>query len=1378
VGIPRQGDGELSSEAKRALLARLLRERAQQAPTGAPLSRGQRALWFLRQLAPDSAAYHEAFAWRVRGDLDLTTLQNINQVLVQRHPILRTTYKDSARGPVQQVQKTGSLPLEITDASSWDSAQLRQRLMAEAHRPFNLETGPVARLHVFRRSRHESVLVATVHHIAVDLWSLVVMMQEIQALYLTIRAGLPPNLPPTPAQYADFVRWQTELLASPKGEQLAAYWHNQLRGELPILDLPIDRPRPAVQTDRGAAQSFRIPEETTRRLKTLATEERTTLFATLLAAFQVLLGRYTGQDDILVASLMAGRSRPEFEGIVGLFTNPVALRADLSGDPPFRTFLGQVRQTVLGALAHHDYPFSLLVERLLPKRDPSRSPLCDVAFILQKPHRHGSEWEHQGEVGLYGAATEQDKGARLALGAAQIEFLPLEHGIARLDLELEMVESAGAIFGSLRYNTDLFEAATITRMVGHFQTLLAGIAMDPEQRLLELPLLTAAERRQLLADARTADRPAGPTCIHHMFEEQVARTPEAIALVLGDERWTYRELNERANQLAHLLRAYGVGPEVLVGLCAERSLAMIVGLLGILKAGGAYLPLDPEYPPERLTFMVKDSRVPLLLIQPHLCDRIPSPAAKVICLDPGAAELTRESTANLLSGVQAHNPAYVIYTSGSTGLPKGVVIEHRGLCNLARAQVEAFEVRLDSRVLQSASFSFDASVSEVFMALTAGAALHLAPPGSQLFGPEFIQLLRTQQITTLTIPPSVLAALPCADLPDLRTLIVAGEACSAELVARWAPGRRFCNAYGPTEATVCATIAVCTDGSRKPSIGRAIANAHVCLLDARQQPVPIAVVGELYVGGIGVARGYLHRPQLTAERFIRHPFSTEPGARLYRTGDLARYRSDGTIEFLGRKDQQVKVRGFRIELGEIEAVLGRHPGVKEVVVVARTGAGGDRNLVAYLTASQTQVPDPNELRRFLRGSLPEYMVPPLFIVLDALTRLPNGKLDRQALPAPADSRPAEAGAVVPPRDDLERALIPIWEEILGVRPIGVRDDFFQMGGHSLSAVRLAALIHDRLGLNVRLASLFQGATVEQVADRIRPGNEHRPRSALVPLQPTGSEPPLFFVHPTGGTVACYAELSRQLGHGQPFHALQSPGLEGEQEPYSTIEAMAEHYVTCIRQVQPEGPYRLGGWSLGGAVALEMAQQLGSQGQTVELLAVLDASFLDDGGAVPSLNGFAGLGLFLQDFAARFGQSLPLQDQDLDRLVQSGDPLMAVEQLIAGTGLASLPLPMDQLRPLWTVFRANLEALARYRPRPYTGRVVLFRPQEHQTAVFPDSLARWRELAAPGLAVHTVPGNHYTMLQRPHVTQLAQRLHDCLAALQAGAATRSSPRITP
>ncbi len=1055
---------DLSHEQKRELLAQLLRSRTKE-PENAPLSHGQKSLWVAQQVAPSSRAYNEAHAWRILSEVDVNALRRAFQALTSRHAVLRTTYPSPQGEPIQQIHARVEVPFEYVDASSWSSEELNRRLTLEADRPFDLAHDTPLRVCLFRRGPSEYVLVLAMHHIAMDLWSLGVILEDIRVLYAAERAGTPASLAEPGAEYAAFARWQAKLLAGSEGERLATYWRQQLAGGTPELNLPTDRTRPPVRSHNGSSLELTLDSRLTAQLRMLARSEGATLYATMLAAFQVLLHRYSGQDDIRVGSPTAGRMRREWRRTVGYFVNPVVLRAGLSGNPTFKDFLAQVRGTVAGALAHQDYPFPLLVEQLEPVRDRSRSPLFQAHFAWEKPV--GVLEDSDGSVGP----------ARFDMGELMLEILPLKRGTTQFDLSLMVLEAGRSLAVTVQYNTDLWDEATIARLADHYRTLLEGIVADPTCRVGDLPLLTEAERHQILVSWNDTNVPYPASCFHRLIEAQVETTPDSLALLQGEDSLTYRELNEQANRLACHIRSLGVGPEVRVGLWAERSPETIVAILAVLKAGGAYVPLDPTYPPERLSFMLADSEAALVLVPGRADFNLPEITVPVVRLVEHVEAITAHSSDNLDDGAGLDNLAYVIYTSGSTGRPKGVLVTHRGLGNLAQAQIRIFGVVPSSRVLQFASLSFDASVSDLAMTLCTGAALVLGPPQTLLAGPALIELLREQAITTVTLPPSVLAGLSPDDLPNLRTVAVAGEACPAEVVAHWAPGRCFLNAYGPTENTVCASVAECRPDGSKPSIGRPIDNVRVYVLDSRQQPLPVGVPGELYLGGVGLARGYHNRPELTAAKFVADPFCAEPGARLYRTGDLVRWLPDGRLDFLGRIDRQVKVRGFRIELGEVEAALAAHPAVHDAIVEVH--GEGDRRLVAYFVADALAAPAAGELRRFLKERLPEYMVPSAFVRMDAFPLTSNGKVDRKALPAPEAARPELGQDYVAPQNPVQKQLAEVIASVLGLEKVGIHDSFFDLGGASLQAVQVAERCTE-LGLPLNPELMFQCTTVAEL----------------------------------------------------------------------------------------------------------------------------------------------------------------------------------------------------------------------------------------------------------------------------------------------------------
>jgi amino acid adenylation domain-containing protein len=1061
------------SPAKRAVFEQRLREKDAHVPDEQqriprrstsepyPLSFAQQRLWFLDRFEPNNPFYNIPKAIHIKGALNTEALRKSLDAILARHESLRTTFDTVEGKPVQVISEHRELKLSFIDLSELPKAEREKEmghlLKQEARRPFNLSQDLMLRATLLRLSRVEHILLVVLHHIASDGWSWGILYKELAEFYEHFITGKQSSLPELPIQYADFSVWQRNWLQGEVLERQLSYWKDRLAGAPPLLELPTDRPRPAIQSYPGAVESAVLPDDLLEALHELSTREDVTLFMILFAAFKVLLNRYTGQEDIVVGTPIANRTRVELEGLIGFFVNTLILRTDVSGNPSFREVLGRVRDVAFGAYAHQDLPIEMLVAELQPERDMSHLPLLQVMFVLQNL-----------------------PGKSPSLSNLTLTPLELDTGTARLDLTLFIYKSGTETIYSFKYNTDLFEASTISRMLGHYQTLLESIATGPDQRIGQVPLLSEAERHQMLVewnDTR-ADYPRD-RCVHQLFEAQVQQTPDATAVMFEDQRLTYRELNERANQLAHYLRDLGVGPEALVGICLERSVEMVVGLLGILKAGGAYVPLDPAYPHERLAFMLSDSQAEVLLTLEKLAAKFSEPGRQVVCLDAQWQAIAQESRERPESAVSPENLAYVIYTSGTTGTPKGVLIAHRGLCNLAVSHIRNYQAGPGSRVLHLVSFSFDAATAHLFLALCSGATLCLAED-SLVFGDALIQMLRDHSITHALLPAAVLATLPFEQLPALQVISSGAGVCPPDLVVRWAKGRKFLNVYGPTEATIVSTMAKCADGDRRPPIGRPIANTQIYILDGHLQPVPIGVPGELYIGGVGLARGYLNRPELTREKFIPHPFSDQPGARLYKTGDLARYLPDGNIDFLGRIDHQVKLRGLRIEPGEIQAALSQHPAVQESVVVMREDLPGNKRLVAYVVYPPNKTPLAADLRGFLKAKLPDYMIPSAFVMLDALPLTPSGKVDRRALPAPDRGRPETEESSATPNTPMQSLIAEIWREALGLEHVSVYDNFFDLGGHSLLSIEVIAKLEKKLGVRVHPRE-FVAQTLGQLA---------------------------------------------------------------------------------------------------------------------------------------------------------------------------------------------------------------------------------------------------------------------------------------------------------
>ncbi|HEX2203309.1 MAG TPA: amino acid adenylation domain-containing protein, partial [Longimicrobium sp.] len=1031
-----------------------------------PLSFAQERLWFLDQLESDSAFYNIPAALRLSGALDVRALERALGEVVRRHEALRTTFPEVDGAPVQAIAPFTGFSVSFDDLSALDEpqreAEVRRRAADDAARPFDLAGGPLFRAALLRLSAEEHVLLLSMHHVVSDGWSLGVLFRELSALYAAFVAGEESPLPGLPVQYADFAVWQRERLRGEALDRQLAYWKGRLAGAPALLELPTDHPRPAVQTYRGAQEAVELPAGLLERLETLGRGEGATLYMVLLGAFQLLLSKYAGTDDVVVGSPIAGRTRAEVEGLIGFFVNTLVLRTDLSGDPTVRELLARVRGATLGAYEHQEVPFERLVEVLHPERSLSHAPLFQVMFTL----------EDAGQ-------------ARAALPGLRTESVDAELANTKFDLTLALGSDGGRLRGALVYGTDLFDRATIQRMAGHLERVLEQVSSRPDARLSEIELPSAEERGVVLhAWNRTEAAFPADLCIHQLIEDQAERTPDAVAVVFEDDTVTYRGLNARANRLAHRLVRLGVGPEVRVGLCLERSVEMVVSILAVLKAGGAYVPLDPGYPAERLAYMLEDSGVPVLLTQERLRAILPSSDATVLAVDSEWAEIETESAENPTPAVSPSNLAYVIYTSGSTGRPKGAMNAHRGVVNRLWWMQAEYGIGAADVVLQKTPFSFDVSVWEFFWPLQQGARLVMARPEGHRDPAYLAEIIETEGVTTLHFVPSMLQQFveeaDASRCGSLQRVICSGEALPPALVARF--HERFPatvglhNLYGPTEAAVDVSYWACErgDSTGVVPIGRPVWNTQLYVLDAALRPVPVGVPGELYIGGVQVARGYLDRPDLTAERFVPDAFAAEPGARLYRTGDKVRWRTDGALEYLGRLDEQVKIRGLRIELGEIEAAIRRHENVTDCVVVARADAAGEKRLVAYVVGEA----EVEALKTALRRSLPEYMVPSAFVFLDALPLSPNGKLDRKALPAPEF---VSAAAYVAPRTEVEEALAGIWAEVLRLDRVGVEENFFDLGGHSLLATRVVSRVRADLGVDLPLRAMFEGPTVAALA---------------------------------------------------------------------------------------------------------------------------------------------------------------------------------------------------------------------------------------------------------------------------------------------------------
>jgi len=1369
------------SETKAALLEKYLRGEVSHSaaarhgiprrPAGerVPLSFGQQQIWLLSQMTPDRPVYNECVTIRMSGPLDVAALERGFNEIVRRHEPWRTTFAIVDGEPSQVIHPPPAIALPVIHLEELLEEQREPealRLATEDARvPFDLATGPLLRTRLIKMDEGEHRLYLTLHHIIFDGVSIYdVLLPELAALHDAFSVGKPSPLSEPVIQYADYAHWQRQRIQE---DYLAAhmpYWRHLL-GDLPMLQLPTDHPRPAVQTFRGALQRIALPRTLVDALKETSRRQGVTLYMTLVSTLVTLLHRYAGQDDIVIGTVTGSRDRSEIEKLMGFFLNTLALRTDFSDDPTFRELLQRVRRATLDAQAHKDVPFERVVQELHPQRNSAQNPLFQVLFTFEPP-----------------------------LAPLDVQWsmsqLDIDVGTAKFDLSVELDDRPEGIIGRFEYNTDLFEEATIARMVAHFQALLEGIVADPSRRVSALPLLTETERHQMLVEwnATEVDYPH-EQCFHVLFEEQVVKTPDAIAAVFAGERITYRALDRRANQLAHHLQAHGVGPDALVGICVERSLAMLVGLLAIMKAGGAYVPLDPAYPRARLAFMIADAQVRVLLTEQRVAPELPVGDADVICLDRDWNTIARQPTDAPHVATTPENLAYVIYTSGSTGTPKGVMIPHRALVNFLSSMRQQLGINADDVVVSATSLSFDIFGLELYAPLLVGGRVVIVPRDVAKHGRRLAALIETAGATMMQATPTTWRMLFEAGWrgdPRLH-ILCGGEALPQNLVAQLLrAGRRLTNLYGPTETTIWSTLHEVKQAETPVPLGRPIANTQVYILDRHHRPVPVGVPGELYIGGDGVARGYLNRPALTAERFVPNPFSASPSARMYATGDLARYLPDGAVEYLGRIDNQVKVRGFRIELGEIEAALMLHPDVQEALALARDERLGESRLVAYVVPRQGKSPGSNDLRRALALQIPDYMIPSAFVLIDAMPLTPNGKVDRRALPALDSMRTAKEKPFVPPKTLVQFQLASIWEELLDVRPVGITDDFFALGGHSLLAARLVDRMMDICGKMVSLASLFSGATIEHLEEALLQRTGDGLHSPVARVQEGNAKQPLFFLHGdlVGGGLYC-AKLARALDPDRTVYAIQPFGPDGRPVPH-TIEAMAADYLGALRAVQSEGPYLLGGYCLGSLAAFEMARQLQAQGEQVAALVMIEPATTHVRTRVASMLVGRWGDLIRLDLEKQVRLFLRLRNgeiQFLRFLTLGRTGMIATMNYTVQTSLkrlaraflpgsrperSSSPPKDDTIVTPFSMAFDELEgrytwAIARYAPQRYRGRVALFWARDARVKT--EAAKGWKDVVE-GIAVHATPGTHLSAITT-HVETLAEQVRLCLSAGERG-----------
>jgi amino acid adenylation domain-containing protein len=1298
------------------------------------LSAQQRRLWVLEQLHHEAGAHHISICTRVRGSLDEERLKQAIRLVQERHYALRSCFQmvnDEPRA-VPCARACESLAtVDLSSVAERDREQSALTMIAgELSKTFDLKTGPLLRPVLYRLASNEHLLLLILHKIICDRVSALLLAKEIAAAYGSIGATGTPFLQPV-SQDAEYVRQQVQYLSSVAHADDLAYWKRTIENASAGIELPKDSGR-ANASSRHEQQQLLIAGGVLEALKAFAKTEQTSPFVTLLTAFFCLLGRYTGAEDITIGTEVTGRNDPALENAVGALSNQLALRTAYSTDATFQEMMRRVSKVWSDAAQHQTLPFGTLLDALDVPRDINRHPVYQVSFSQ-------------------GVAGEPFDAAGLLWEPVRVAT-----GTGMLDLSVEIVETGSELRAWFSYSSDLFEHTTIERMMGHLLTLVQSAVEKPAQAVSTLPMLTPEERHLLVIEWNQAPVEYKPEkCIHQLVEAQVARTPNAVAVVCEGQSLTYGELNRRSNQLAHYLRTRGIGRETLVAMCMERSLDMIVGILGILKAGGAYLPLDLSYPPERLAFMIEDANPPVVITQKDLEARVPQHKAEIICVDRDWPAIARESGDNPPSGAGPQNLAYVIYTSGSTGKPKGCQITHFNVVRLFQATWDWYRFDESDVWTMFHSYAFDFSVWEIWGALFYGGRVVIVPYLVSRSPEAFYRLLYDERVTVLNQTPSAFRQLILAEesvgVQDLalRYVIFGGEALEMQSLKPWYKRHGdqkpvLVNMYGITETTVHVTYRPlsATDTDRGSVIGRPIPDLQLYVLDQHRQPVPIGVAGEMYVGGSGVARGYLSRPELTAERFIADPFHSTPDARLYKTGDLARFLSAGDMEYLGRIDHQVKIRGFRIELGEVESVLASHPAIHHSLVMAREDTPGDKRLVAYLVPKANQQPRIADLRAYIRQSLPEYMVPSTFSFLAAFPLTPTGKIDRRALPAPAQEH-RDQSAILAPRNEREELLLSIFREILKVETASITDDFFDLGGHSLSAARLVSQIQATTGREVQLADLFRAATVESLA-RVIQQESDAPQDPVVMEIKRGSSTrlPFFAIVPPGEEALGYAILARHMGPEQTVYKIQghTPVTRGKR-PYSEEEmvAMADEYVAAMRTVQPRGPYCVGGMCDGVHIAEQVVLKLESEGDQVGLFANFDTWVLQNS-----------------------------QKRWLWTLDYYGRRLREIGKLSFSERLASYKrVAQNKVRHMVGAKTEQTDWPQVYWPEDFTpprfqAPVILFKRPKQPFYYVDDPHMGWNQRTDGGVEVHEVEFSHLEILREPHIRIFGKELSERMA----------------
>ena len=1318
-----------------------------------PASFAQQRLWILDQIEPNNIAYNMPSAYRIRGQLDNNILEESIQAVVNRHESLRTTFSVEDGLPVQIVKATEKVSHQLIDlrADADPEETALSIILDEIQTPFDLESGPLLRTHLFRLHSEDHIFLLNMHHIISDGWSMGVFWRELGLFFDEITKKSINYPAPLPIQYADFTLWQLDQISDQGQNDYAPekYWLKEI-DNIPFAEITADYPRPSNYSYSGKYEILELGPTLTSQLQRFSQQENVTLFMTLFAVYQILFSRLTGQKDFGIGTFTANRTREELEGLIGFFVNTLVIRANLLGRPSFREVLKRVRDKVLSAFEYQEYSFEKLVGNLQPTRDPSRTPFFQTTFLLQNT-----------------------PAVELHLSDLEVSNFSLVNESSKFDLSFVVYQNQSQLVVYLNYNPRLFKAQTIKRIADNYYQLLSNLVNDPAQSVWSVPILNLNLWQKMLIEWN-ADQSQFPesTCIPDLFEKWVEQTPHQICVVLNNEQITYAELNQQANYLAKELIGYGVCADIPVLICLERSIELIIGILAVLKAGGAYVVLDHTFPPERLEYLANDSGARLLIASDRFLDLFSNVDLPIIDFDWQTNLANSQKISNPYRSIDADNLAYIMYTSGSTGNPKGVMISHRNVIGFLYGYKD---VTLDGphRIGTTvAPFNFDTSVEEIFATLCFGGTLHILLPEHSTDVKYFAEYLLKNKITTAYIVPDFLVGVAenlkrhKSEL-KLKTLIT-GLAPKTEKTLQsfrdLSPNLRILNAYGPTEVTYGATayeFVEMTNPDLDVPIGLPFPNYETYIVDKNIQPVPVGVVGELLIGGVGISRGYLNQSDLTAEKFIPDPFSQKPGGRLYRSGDLARYQEDGNIEFLGRSDFQVKIRGYRIELGEIEAALGANLSVHKSVVMIREDTPHDKRIIAYVMFKSGQSATITELRECLRKTLPSYMMPNYFVFVDEFPLMLNGKIDRRSLLNTNHHPEKPESKYSSPRDDLDRQMVHIWEKVLKVKPIGIDDDFFELGGHSIMAVRIFSIIEKQIGKKIPLATLFEAPQIQSLTNLIRKENWEPNWTSLVPIRVGGSHPPLFCIAPIGGNVLTYRDLVVHLSPEQPCYALRSQGWYDEAPPFSNLKDMAAHYIGEIRNFQPEGPYYLCGSSFGGMVAFEMAQQMRSEGLEIGLIALFDTSGPGYPRHLPEITRLQRMkNRQKQRFASHWRNlNSPGWEHKLKYLQERGRAFF--KRIYWSIRITVEKTLIQKRRNIRQVVEANLKAVHSYEPQDYEGKITLFRASNQPPDIYSDATLGWGKLVSGPLEIHEIEGYHGSLVSDPQAKNLAAVLSKCL-----------------